>query len=113
MRQAVAMAINRQLILNTIWRGQARLADDLLPPGHWARTDDVARYPYDPAKANALLDAAGYRRGADGIRFHLQMKISNTSTPTRLMALVVQQVSPPSASRWMCASTSSAPSSPT
>ena len=82
-RQAVAMAINRQLILNTIWRGQARLADDLLPPGHWARTDDVARYPYDPAEANALLDAAGYRRGPDGIRFHLQMKISNTSTPTR------------------------------
>ncbi len=31
-RQAVAMAINRPLILDTIWRGQARLADDLLPP---------------------------------------------------------------------------------
>jgi peptide/nickel transport system substrate-binding protein len=90
-RQAVAMAINRQLILSTIWRGQGRLADDLLPPGHWARTNDIAQCPYDPAKANALLDAAGYRRGADGIRFHLQMKISNTSSPTRLMALVVQQ----------------------
>ncbi|HEY3990200.1 MAG TPA: ABC transporter substrate-binding protein [Acidobacteriaceae bacterium] len=90
-RQAVAMAINRKLILDTIWRGQARLADDLLPPGHWARTDNIAHYPYDPAKANALLDAAGYRRGPDGVRFHLQMKISNTSSPTRLMALVVQQ----------------------
>jgi peptide/nickel transport system substrate-binding protein len=90
-RQAVAMAINRPLILDTIWRGQARLADDLLPPGHWARTKDIAHYPYDPAKANALLDAAGYRRGPDGIRFPLQMKISNTSSPTRLMALVVQQ----------------------
>src|SRR6185437_16586539 len=64
-RQAVAMAINRPLILDTIWRGQARLADDLLPPGHWARTNDIAHYPYDPAKANALLDAAGYRRGPD------------------------------------------------
>jgi peptide/nickel transport system substrate-binding protein len=90
-RQAVAMAIDRKLILDTIWRGQARLADDLLPPGHWARTDDVAHYPFDPAKANALLDAAGYRRGPDGMRFRLEMKISNTSSPTRLMALVVQQ----------------------
>jgi peptide/nickel transport system substrate-binding protein len=90
-RQAVAMAIDRKLILDTIWHGQARLADDLLPPGHWARTDDIARYPYDPAKSNMLLDAAGYRRGSDGVRFHLQMKISNTSSPTRLMALVIQQ----------------------
>ena len=90
-RQAVAMAVDRRLILDTIWRGQARLADDLLPPGHWARTDDIAHYPFDPQKANALLDAAGYRRGPDGMRFHLEMKISNTSSPTRLMALVVQQ----------------------
>jgi peptide/nickel transport system substrate-binding protein len=90
-RQAIAYAIDRPLILSTIWRGQARIADDLLPPGHWARTDDLAHYTHDPAKANALLDGAGYRRGPDGIRFHLQMKISNSSTPTRLMCLVAQQ----------------------
>jgi peptide/nickel transport system substrate-binding protein len=57
-RQAVATAINRKLILDTIWRGQARLADDLLPPGHWARADDIAHYPYDPARATAILNAA-------------------------------------------------------
>ncbi len=28
----------------------------------------VPTYPYDPAKAKALLDAAGYKPGADGIR---------------------------------------------
>lgn len=90
-RQAVAYALNRPMMLETLWRGQARLADNLLPPGHWARTEDVARYPFDPAKANALLDAAGYKRGRDGIRFHLEMKISNSSTPTRLLCLVAQQ----------------------
>ncbi len=90
-RQAVAYAINRPLMLDSLWRGQARLADNLLPPGHWARTDEVAHYPFDPAKANALLDAAGYARGRDGIRFHLEMKISNSSTPTRLLCLVAQQ----------------------
>jgi peptide/nickel transport system substrate-binding protein len=90
-RQAVAYAIDRPLMLATIWRGQGRIADDLLPPGHWARTDDTEHYPFNPAQANALLDAAGYRRGPDGVRFHLQMKISNSSTPTRLMCLVAQQ----------------------
>ena len=90
-RRAVAMAINRPLMLHTLWRDQARLADDLLPLGHWARTDDTAHYSFDPAQANALLDQAGYGRGADGTRFHLQMKISTSSNPTRLLALVVQQ----------------------
>jgi peptide/nickel transport system substrate-binding protein len=90
-REAVACAIDRRLILDTLWRGGGRIADDLLPPGHWARPASVTPIRYDPARADALLDAAGLRRGPDGIRLHLQMKISNTSAPTRLMALVVQQ----------------------
>ncbi len=90
-RRAVAMAVNRPLMLHTLWRDQARLADNLLPPGHWARADDAKSYTYDPAQANRLLDEAGYPRGKNGIRFPLQMKISNTSNPTRLMALVLQQ----------------------
>jgi ABC-type transport system substrate-binding protein len=90
-RRAIAFAINRPLMLHTLWRDQARLADNLLPPGHWARTEDTAHYGFDPTRANALLDQAGYARGRDGMRFHLQMKISTSSNPTRLMALVVQQ----------------------
>jgi peptide/nickel transport system substrate-binding protein len=34
----------------------------------------VKPYPYDPAKAEAMLDAAGYPRGADGIRFKLTLQ---------------------------------------
>ena len=30
-------------------------------------------YPFDVAKANALLDEAGYKRGSDGIRFKLKL----------------------------------------
>jgi peptide/nickel transport system substrate-binding protein len=89
-RQAIAYAIDRQLIIHTLWRDQARLADSLLPPGHWARTDNIERYNYDPATANRILDEAGYGRGPGGTRFHLQMKISTDET-TRLMALVLQQ----------------------
>ncbi len=35
---------------------------------------DIAPYPFDPEKAEALLDTAGYRRGADGVRFHLTLE---------------------------------------
>ena len=45
---------------------------------------------YDPAKADALLDAAGYPRGAGGVRFHLGMKTSTDET-VRLLSVVLQQ----------------------
>ncbi len=90
-RQAIAYAIDRPLIIHTLWRDQAHLADSLLPPGHWARADQMQNYRYDPGEANRILDAAGYKRTADGTRFHLQMKISTSDETTRLMALVLQQ----------------------
>ncbi len=89
-RTAIADAINRPLIIQTIYRGQARLAESLLPPQHWAFTADVEQHPYDPAAANALLDRAGYPRGRDGIRFHISEKTSNDET-VRLVAVAMQQ----------------------
>jgi peptide/nickel transport system substrate-binding protein len=89
-RQAIAYAMNRPLIIQSLWRGRARLAESLLPPQHWAWTGDVQRYPYDPAKANALLDAGGWKRGKDGVRFHLAMKTSTDET-SRLLAMILQQ----------------------
>lgn len=48
---------------------------DIAIPGHsdqpaflWAYNPNVTHYDYSPAKAGALLDAAGWNVGADGIR---------------------------------------------
>jgi peptide/nickel transport system substrate-binding protein len=89
-RQAIACAINRNLIVQTLMLGHAQLAQSLLPKTHWAWTGDVARYDYDPARAARLLDEAGLPPGADGVRFHLTMKTS-TDEQTRLLAAVMQQ----------------------
>jgi peptide/nickel transport system substrate-binding protein len=89
-RQALAYAIDRDAMLHYLWGGQGRLADSVLPPEHWAYNGNVAHYPFDPGKANQMLDAAGYVRGNDGIRFHLTMKTSTEET-TRLLAAVLQQ----------------------
>ncbi|HEY6445389.1 MAG TPA: ABC transporter substrate-binding protein [Acidobacteriaceae bacterium] len=89
-RTAIAEAINRPLIIQTIYLGQARLAESLLPSQSWAWTGDVQQHAFDPAAANALLDQAGYKRGGDGIRFHLSDKSSNDET-VRLVAAAMQQ----------------------
>jgi peptide/nickel transport system substrate-binding protein len=89
-RQAIAYAMNRPLIIHSLWRDRARLAESLLPPEHWAWTGDVQQYPHDPAKANALLDEAGWKRASDGIRFRLAMKTS-TDESSRLLAMILQQ----------------------
>lgn len=89
-RQAIAYAINRKLIIDALLHGHAQPALSLLPPAHWAWTGDVDHYDYDPVRAEQLLDAAGHPRGADGVRLHLTMKIS-TDEDTRLLAVVLQQ----------------------
>jgi len=89
-RQAIAYAINRPLIIDALFHNQVRLANGLLPITHWAYADDAAQYNYDPAKANALLDADGKLRGTDGIRFRLSMKTSTDET-MRLLSLIVAQ----------------------
>lgn len=59
-RRAIAHAIDRERIVAIKLGGRAVLATGLLPPSHWAYEPDVARYGYDPARAMALLDEAGY-----------------------------------------------------
>jgi peptide/nickel transport system substrate-binding protein len=91
-RQAVACAIDRQTIVDAIWRGQARLANTLLPTGHWAAAtnDELAQYPHDVMRAQRLLAEAGFPADKDGVRMRVTLKTSTDET-TRLMAAVLQQ----------------------
>ena len=68
-RRALAYATNKDEIIQKIVHGSAIPADtDQQPHFSWAYTSDVAHYPYDPAKARQVLDAAGWKVGPDGIR---------------------------------------------
>ena len=68
LRHAVAYAIDRHETLHKIIHDVGVLADEFLPTWSWAYTADVPRYEYDPARANELLDEAGWKLGPDGIR---------------------------------------------
>ena len=77
-RKAMKMALDLETIYSTYYKGygstrpQGIIADDVkgwsTPFEEWP--EEVKKvYTYDPAGAEALLDAAGYPRGADGTRF--------------------------------------------
>ncbi|MBN9333681.1 ABC transporter substrate-binding protein [Devosia sp.] len=73
-RHALAQAIDRQFIIDNIYYGTAKAAGSNIPAVFTAYNDEAPfQYPYDPAKAATLLDAAGYPKGADGTRFSLKL----------------------------------------
>ncbi|HYM68531.1 MAG TPA: ABC transporter substrate-binding protein [bacterium] len=72
-RQAMEYGINRDLIARVAYGpfqtyGAYRPAYTLLSPVTWGYDKQSEIYRYDPAKARALLDAAGWKTGPDGTR---------------------------------------------
>jgi len=66
-RQALEYGLNRQAMAADVWHGAIPLATDE-PPSLFSFDPSIKPYPYDPVKAGQLLDAAGWKMGADGRR---------------------------------------------
>lgn len=63
-RQAVAHAIDRQAIVNTLVGGESRVLHSVCYPSQFGCTDEgVVKYEYNPEKAKKLLAEAGYPNG--------------------------------------------------
>lgn len=92
-RHAIGYAIDRQAIVDHLRRGLASPAVGILPPVSWAFEPNVFQFTHDVAKAQALLEEAGYPDpDGDGPapRLRLTLKVS-TNEFIRLQAAVIQQ----------------------
>jgi peptide/nickel transport system substrate-binding protein len=67
-REALLRGIDLKAIVDRLFGGHAAVALSFLNEIDQHYTTDVPTYPYDPARARALLDGAGWTPGADGIR---------------------------------------------
>ena len=65
-RKAFTHAVNRQEMLDSFFNGQGTIISGPFAPGSWAYNLDVQPLPFDPEKAKALLQEAGFSRAADG-----------------------------------------------
>ncbi|CDZ58287.1 ABC transporter substrate-binding protein [Neorhizobium galegae] len=74
-RQAIAHAIDKKFVVDTIFLGYAAASTGPVPKNAPEFYDaSVPTYAFDTAKANALLDEAGYKKGAGGTRFSLKLR---------------------------------------
>jgi peptide/nickel transport system substrate-binding protein len=67
-RRAIAYATDRAHMIDTITYGVNILGEGDQPAFSWAHDPNLKPIPFDPAKARATLDDAGWKAGPDGIR---------------------------------------------
>lgn len=94
-RRAIALAIDREAIVRTLWDGRADLADSILAPAFWAHADGIPPVRHDPLAAMRLLDEAGYRDpDGDGPkpRFRLTYKTSQNELRRQIAAVIQEQL---------------------
>jgi peptide/nickel transport system substrate-binding protein len=101
-RQAIMYAVNQEVLVKQVLFGVDTPAHTVLTPitpGYSKSSGDL--YSYDPAKANALLDQAGWKMGAGGVRTKNGQKLaldiilfanSGLETPTEFVVSELNKV---------------------
>lgn len=80
-RQAVQYGINRDQILSTVYTSDWFAAESFIQSTVPEATDHSDEFAFDPKKAAALLDDAGWKKGSDGVRVKDGQQLSLTLYP--------------------------------
>ncbi|MBV9393323.1 MAG: ABC transporter substrate-binding protein [Methylobacteriaceae bacterium] len=91
-RRAIAHAIDVSFFIDNLIYGQGKIATGPIPSSSTAfYPGNKPPYDFDPKKSNALLDEAGYKRGAGGTRFSLKLVPIQNGEDVPLLATFIQQ----------------------
>ncbi len=96
-RRALTLAIDRQALVDTLFKGYARVASSPIPSNFWAHDPALVPLPYDPAAARRILAEKGFGdHDGDGLverqgrPFAFELT-TNSSNRIRAAALVMIQ----------------------
>jgi peptide/nickel transport system substrate-binding protein len=96
-RRGLAYAIDKELLVDEVWLGQARRLCAIYAPTSWAHNPDVPCYEYDPDQALEEFAKAGYTLEGDqlvdenGEQLTLRFLYGpNTSPTAELIAVTLQ-----------------------
>jgi peptide/nickel transport system substrate-binding protein len=75
-REAIRYALDRPMLIRTVSHGHALLQESVVSPAVAIAPNDIPLVPFDPQKARALLEQAGWKVGPDGIRMNNGTRLS-------------------------------------
>lgn len=96
-RQALTHAIDRESIVAAVLDGAGQVTHGPGSPANWAFTKDVPKFDFDTSKSSQMLEAAGWKKGSDGIlekdgkKFSFTLTTTSSSETYQQIATVVQQ----------------------
>ncbi|MDQ7011758.1 MAG: ABC transporter substrate-binding protein [Mariprofundaceae bacterium] len=86
-RRALALGLDRKKLKKALFSDLPELAETVLTTSHWA-TAKLQPQAYDPGEAERLLDAAGFPRRENAVRFRLNYRTSTDPTRLRLATAI-------------------------
>jgi peptide/nickel transport system substrate-binding protein len=81
-REALYLAMDKQSIIEAIYYGLPTQTESFLPRESWAFNPDLPKHAFDPKQAAKLLDDAGWKPGADGVREKNGVRLEFTNSTT-------------------------------
>ncbi len=76
-RQAIAYAIDKKIVVDSVWQGNAEISQTMIPAGILGgEASRITGTNRDVPKAQKILEDAGWKAGADGIREKNGRKLS-------------------------------------
>ena len=96
-RQALTLGIDRATVARAVFGARAAVPEGPVSRLQWIAGEGVVTLPYDTAAAAALLDSAGWKRDASGVRRHggtrlaFGLLVPSTSPSRKLLAEALQE----------------------
>ncbi len=81
-REALYYGMDKDAIIEAIYYGLPSPAESFIPEGNWAYNPNLTKHEYNPEKAIEILEKAGWKPGADGIREKDGVKLSFLNSTT-------------------------------
>ncbi len=93
-REALYTGMDKASIIKELYYGLPTPSESYLPAASWAFNSALPKQSYDPDKAKAILDQAGWKPGAGGIREKdgVKLEFTNSTTAGNHLREQVQQL---------------------
>lgn len=96
-RKALAHAVDKNAIVASILGEYGNITDDVFPSKHWSHNPDLPQYEFDLAKAESLLEEAGYSKNSgvyekDGQQLSFTLEVPTGNKEREKTATLLKQM---------------------